>query len=116
MGIFFGSFVLVGFIFYMAFLSPHGPLLFSSSEPYGFFKLGTSSTQHLSSDKSTPTNHASSLYEAPSLPSDVLPLEQIKDIVATTRGFFARDYSLNLGWNNVSICGNMIRAELMIPK
>jgi hypothetical protein len=34
--------------------------------------------------------------------SDVLTLEQIRDIVAPTRGFFSRDYSLGLGWNNVS--------------
>jgi hypothetical protein len=34
---------------------------------------------------------------------DVLTLEQIRDIVASTRGFFSRDYSLGLGWNNVSI-------------
>jgi hypothetical protein len=34
--------------------------------------------------------------------SDVLTLEQIRDIVAPTRGIFSRDYSLYLGWNNVS--------------
>ena len=34
--------------------------------------------------------------------SDTLSLEQIRDIVAPTRGFFSRDYSLGLGWNNVS--------------
>jgi hypothetical protein len=118
MGIFFGSFFLVGLIFYTTFLSPHAPLLLSSSETYELFRLDTSSIQP-SSNKSTPTNHASSSptsEEAPSSLSDVLTLEQIKDIVATTRGFFTRDYSLNLGWNNVSIRGNPIRAELMIPK
>ncbi len=119
MGILFGSFFLAGLIFYMAFLSPHGPLLLSSSESYGLFQLDTSSTQHLNSNKPTPTNHASSSptsEEVPSSLSDVLSLEQIRDIVATTRGFFTRDYSLNLGWNNVSIRDNLIRAELMIPK
>jgi hypothetical protein len=34
--------------------------------------------------------------------SDVLTLEQIRDIVTPTRGFFSRDFSLVLGWNNVS--------------
>ena len=34
--------------------------------------------------------------------SDVLTLEQIRDIVTPTRGFFSRDFSLKLGWNNVS--------------
>jgi hypothetical protein len=37
--------------------------------------------------------------------SDVLTLEQIRDIVTPTRGFFTRDYSLGLGWNNVSLRG-----------
>jgi len=54
--------------------------------------------------------------EAPSSPSDVLSLEQIRDIVATTQGFLSRDYSLNLGWNNVSLLGNPTRAELIIPE
>lgn len=39
----------------------------------------------------------------PSPVSDVLALDQIRDIVASTRGFFSRDYSLSLGWNNVSV-------------
>ncbi len=34
---------------------------------------------------------------------DVLTVEQIRDIVAPTKGFFTRDYSLGLGWNNVSM-------------
>ena len=64
----------------------------------------------------TPTNPSTSpdapatstsAAEAPSLPSQtqlpgVLTLEQIRDIVAPTRGFFSRDFSLGLGWNNVS--------------
>jgi hypothetical protein len=100
-GIIIGSFLLLGLILYMTFLSPHGLLLLSSSK------------------WSIPTNHASSSPtsdEAPSSPSDVLSLEQIRDIVAPTRGFFSRDYSLSLGWNNVSLRGNLIRVELMITK
>jgi len=83
-GIFLGSFFLVGLILYMTFISPHGPLLLSSSKWF------------------TSTNHISSS------PSDVLSLEQIRGIVAPTRGFFSRDYSLYLGWNNVSIRDNLI--------
>ncbi|SRR6266403_1716230 len=82
-GILFGSFF-VGLILYITFLSPHSPLLLSSSKWF------------------TPTNHISSS------PSDGLSLEQIRTIVAPTRGFLARDYSLNLGWNNVSIRDNLI--------
>ena len=28
---------------------------------------------------------------------------QLRDLVATTKGFYARDWSLGLGWNNVSV-------------
>lgn len=30
-----------------------------------------------------------------------LELEELRDLVAQTKGFFVRDYSLGLGWNNV---------------
>jgi hypothetical protein len=33
---------------------------------------------------------------------DHLDLEELRDLVAQTKGYFARDYSLGLGWNNVS--------------
>jgi hypothetical protein len=100
-GILLGSFVLVGLVFYMTFLSPHRSLLLNSLE------------------WSIPENYAFSSHmsaEAPSSPSDTRSLEQIRDVVATTRGFLSRDYSLYLGWNNVSIRGNPIRTELMIPE
>jgi len=32
---------------------------------------------------------------------DHLDLEEIRDLVAKTKGYFVRDYSLGLGWNNV---------------
>ena len=102
-GISLGSFLLVALVFYMTFLSPHGPLLLSSSK-------WSILANH---DYSLPASN-----EVPSSLSDTLSLEQIRDIVATTRGFFARDYSLYLGWNNVSISSNLpvIRAELIIPE
>ena len=91
-GISLGCFTLVCLIFYMTFLPQQGPLLLSSSE------------------WTIPANHTFSFPmsdEAPSSSSDVLSLEQIRDIVAPTQGFFSRDYSLYLGWNNVSIHGNL---------
>lgn len=33
---------------------------------------------------------------------DHLELEELRDLVAQTKGYFVRDYSLGLGWNNVS--------------
>lgn len=32
-----------------------------------------------------------------------MPLEDIRVMISTTKGFYARDYSLGLGWNNVSL-------------
>jgi len=107
--IFFGASLLVCLVFYTTFVSPHSPPLLSSLDWYGVY---TNSTERVGPNKSlsTTTNHSSSptSEEAPSSPSDVLSLEQIRDIVAPTRGFFSRDYSLNLGWNNVSIRSNPI--------
>ena len=62
---------------------------------------------------------STSAPEAPPLPSrtplpDVLTLEQIRDIVAPTRGFFSRDYSLGLGWNNVSCPWRRFGAKLTV--
>ena len=87
-GISLGSSLLVVLIFYMTFLLPRGPLLLNSPK------------------WSISANYASSLPtsdESPSLLPDVLSLEQIRDIAAPTRGFYLRDYSLYLGWNNVSL-------------
>jgi hypothetical protein len=102
----FGAFLLVVLIFDMTFFSSHGSQLLSS---LNWYHLSTNSAEHVGSNTSlsTPINHAATSDSAhSSSPSDVLSLEQIRDIVAPTRGFFSRDYSLHLGWNNVSICGN----------
>ena len=118
MGILTFSF-LVGLIFYTAVLSPQGPLSLSSSESNRVSRPYTSPILHSASNKSTPANYASSSPpyeesdETSSPQSDALSLKQIRDIVGTTRGFFARYYSLDLGWNNVSIHANLIRVELI---
>jgi len=36
------------------------------------------------------------------LASDDLDLEALRSLTAGTRGYYARDYSVGLGWNNVS--------------
>jgi hypothetical protein len=43
--------------------------------------------------------------------SEDLGLETLRDMVARTKGYWARDYSLQLGWNNVS----HYSPELFIP-
>ena len=56
-----------------------------------------------------PPSHGSpsNPFTAPTLQGnpelDQLSLEEIRDMVAGTKGFFSRDYSLGLGWNNVSL-------------
>ncbi|KAH9173199.1 hypothetical protein EDB89DRAFT_2068949 [Lactarius sanguifluus] len=88
-GFFSTAFILTGLIAYGAFFFPHAPLRFGPDT--------------VSDDPSSPSQSSPI--------SDVLTLEQIRDIVAPTRGFFSRDYSLNLGWNNVKAA--LLQAELL---
>ena len=45
------------------------------------------------------------------LVSDDLDLEALRSIVAGTRGYYARDYSMGLGWNNVSHYPRCVRVS-----
>ena len=91
-GFFSTQFFLTGLIIYLTFFSPHAP---SWRFP----------DWHLPSrfDPDSVPDDPSSTSRSSSPVSDVLTLEQIRDIVAPTRGFFSRDYSMHLGWNNVSV-------------
>ena len=107
-GIVFSTSILACLIFYMTFLSPHGPLLLTPSDWYGPPQLHPKSTVHVDPSEHllTAIKHADEvppLSPSPPPVSDVPTLEEIRDIVAPTRGFFSRDFSLHLGWNNVSI-------------
>ena len=77
-------------IVYLTFFSSHA---FSWRLPDWHLRSGFEST--ISHDPPRPL-----LFSSPV--SDLLTLEQIRDIVTPTRGFFSRDFSLGLGWNNVS--------------
>jgi hypothetical protein len=103
-------------ICYMA-LTPHGSRLITPSDWYGLSRgRPPSHAPRVHADPSvfpfathaypshTPT-HIPPGSPSYSLASAELTLEQIRDIVAPTRGYFSRDYSLHLGWNNVSITG-----------
>jgi hypothetical protein len=81
-GISFSAFILFGLVSYVAFLSPHGRLLLGTWGRYG-------PKPNKSLFTPTPTYGA-------------LTLEELRDIVAHTRGFYSRDFDLNLGWNTVS--------------
>jgi len=107
--LFFGAVALCSLVIYATFLSPHDSLWRRPADWYGLPQ-----SESLASDpKNNPTPSPTSLHTPdPPTPtetsspwtsssSDVLTLEQIRDIVAPTRGFFTRDYSLGLGWNNM---------------
>ena len=99
LGAFFGALIFASLVVYTTFLSPQGPLgWYRPSDWHGF-------SQHRTpvSDPSPTTTTETPDPSPPPIP-DVLTVEQIRDIVAPTRGFFTRDYSLGLGWNNVSVC------------
>jgi hypothetical protein len=107
------AFILIGQICYMT-STPHRSLWIRPSDWYSLSQARPNHPQRVHTDPSVfpPATHAypsptstDMPHEPPSPPpaSAELTLEQIRDIVATSRGFFSRDYSLHLGWNNVSI-------------
>jgi hypothetical protein len=107
-GIFFGAVIFSSLIFYTTFLSPRGLLLRRPQDWHGFSQHKLLHPDLEQTFPSTPLSTPTTLAEIP-LPSPPPPpisndltVEQIRDIVASTRGFFTRDYSLGLGWNNVS--------------
>lgn len=57
---------------------------------------------------------AVSSYVRPGLGHYVVPnedewsLDRVREMVAGTKGYYVRDYSLGLGWNNVRIFGDMV--------
>jgi hypothetical protein len=115
-GILFSTLLFASLILYTTIISPRGSLLprpfkwhESHPNPHGLVLPSpkfTFPSPSLSLSTSTILDKASLPSPSPSPPppseSDVLTLEQIRDIVGRTRGFFSRDYSLGLGWNNVS--------------
>lgn len=52
-------------------------------------------------DATASTHSPDILPELKEEPSEPLGLGEIRDMVAGTKGFLARDFSLGLGWNNV---------------
>jgi hypothetical protein len=108
-----GALIFASLVVYTTFLSPHGALAVWHRPPdwHGFSQNETSvsdldhASPSNSSSEPTKTAETSHPSPSPSPISDVLNVEQIRDIVAPTRGFFTRDYSLGLGWNNVGVGG-----------
>ncbi|KAF9228706.1 hypothetical protein BS17DRAFT_772382 [Gyrodon lividus] len=67
---------------------------------------------------STPYHYS----ESSLLDNEELPLEALQSIVAGTRGYYARDYSMGLGWNNMRYIietslyhGSLLNRTVIIP-
>jgi len=110
--LFFGAIALSSLVIYATFLSPHDSLWRKPTDWYGLPqseslashpKGGPPSPSPPSPPSPTPPTSTETTSPWTSSSSDVLTLEQIRDLVAPTRGFFTRDYSLGLGWNNVRV-------------
>jgi hypothetical protein len=118
-GIFLGAFVFASLILYATIISPDRsffrgpprihPELVDSGSRLTFPSPSLSFTTSSILDNAPPASPSAT--SSPSPEADVLTLEQIRDIVGRTRGFFSRDYSLGLGWNNV--CGSRVCCELI---
>ena len=103
----FSAVSLVGLMCYLTLLNPTGHLLFrppawndTSQHPNPVY---TSTSLSSSASPSHTPSLATPSFRPPSLTADQLTLEQIRDIVTPTRGFYSRDYSVHLGWNNVGV-------------
>jgi len=95
--------ILVGLIFHVTLLTPHAHILSRLSDWNGLSQHPNpvyASTSLSSSASPSPTPTVTTPWF---LTPDDLTLEQIRDIVTPTRGFYPRDYSVHLGWNNVGV-------------
>jgi len=103
----FSAIILVGLMFRVTLLTPHVHILSRPSDWNGLSQHPNPvyvSTSLSSSAMPSPTpSVATPWFPPPPLTPDELTLEQIRDIVTPTRGFYSRDYSVHLGWNNVGV-------------
>ena len=110
-GLFFATAALSGFVCYLAFsfFFPSRPP--PSHLPPGWHLVsdGTEATSGHLTDSTPywtgPTDDelwsADNSPMAPPLDYHEMSIEELSAMVATTKGYFVRDYSLSLGWNNV---------------
>jgi len=103
----FSAVILVGLVYHVTSLTPRSDLLFRGSDWNGLSQhpipvYPSTSLSSSASPSPTPTV-ATPWFPPPPFTPDELTLEQIRDIVAPTRGFYSRDYSVHLGWNNVGV-------------
>jgi hypothetical protein len=104
--------IFVGLICYVTSSTPHDHLLFRPSAWNGVSQhpnpVYASTSQSSPAFPSPTSSMATPWFPPPSSTPDELTLEQIRDIVTRTRGFYSRDYSIHLGWNNVGVYSSHI--------
>jgi hypothetical protein len=115
-GLFFGTAIASGFLFYVIFsvflATPVLPYKAPSLLPVNMTELldaeenGQPVIGLLTSDTRLKP-------EAPDIDYHELSLEEMTEMIGRTRGYFARDWSLPLGWNNVRriVCLILIRCS-----
>jgi hypothetical protein len=108
----FSAVILVGLICYLTLLTPHDHLLLRPSAWNGISQhqntVYASTSLSSSAFPSPSPSVATPWFSPPPSTPDQLTLEQIRDIVTHTRGFYSRDYSVHLGWNNVGVRNSQI--------
>ncbi|KAI9512604.1 hypothetical protein F5148DRAFT_1162781 [Russula earlei] len=124
-GLFVLSTIVISLIVFASFLSPTDSLWRRPSDWYGLLQKGPFVSNPKYPYPPTPPHAPTpaiptgasrpSPSPSPSPPSDILTLEQIRDIVTPTKGFFSRDFSLGLGWNNMRyiLDAAVLQAELL---
>lgn len=75
----------------------HSPLSSTSALPSSTSVPPSSTTPVPSSTSALPSSTPTPSPDD----SDELTMDELRDMVSSTKGFLARDYSLGLGWNNV---------------
>lgn len=83
----------------VAFASKRPHTLSPEIPPEGSISSATSTAVEHSLDTS-PSPYTPTHVPATSFSKEHLSIEEIKTMVSQTRGFYTRDYSLGLGWNN----------------
>lgn len=117
-GIFFATAALSGFLCYLVFSfffpthlpPPHLPSSWDEQAPADVDAAAvtplpstSSSAPSAVSTVGAPPSYAFSPPIAPPVDHHEMSIEELSSMVATTKGYFVRDYSLALGWNNVRV-------------
>ncbi|KAI0052882.1 hypothetical protein FA95DRAFT_1174199 [Auriscalpium vulgare] len=82
-------------------IDPDSPLYVKPDSPLLLHTKVVDESRPLPSASATPEPAPSSTPPPAPLNSEELSLEELRELVSHTKGFFSREYSLGLGWNNM---------------